>query len=65
MTTTRRPHLPQVAVESEDLLDLRRQVRAFLDEEFGSGRITPQVDSWLTGWDEEVTRRLAARGWLG
>lgn len=65
VTTTRRPHLPQVAVESEDLLDLRRQVRAFLDEEFGSGRITPQVDSWLTGWDEEFTRRLAACGWLG
>src|SRR5271154_1582728 len=45
--------------------DLRNEVRAFLHTEIASGRITPHCDSWLSGWDEDFTRRLAARGWIG
>lgn len=42
--------------------ELRAEVRAFLAEQPDRG---PRVDSWLTGWDEEFTRALAAKGWLG
>ncbi|GEE01651.1 acyl-CoA dehydrogenase [Gordonia spumicola] len=45
--------------------ELRARVRAFLADEFESGAIEPVVDCWLTGWDEDFSRRLAARGWLG
>lgn len=44
---------------------LRAQVRAFVAEERAAGRVKPAVDSWLTGWDEEFSKALAARGWLG
>jgi acyl-CoA dehydrogenase len=45
--------------------DLRAEVRVFLAkdrEEFGW---TPRVDSWISSWDPEFSRRLAARGWVG
>ncbi|MGV9292562.1 acyl-CoA dehydrogenase family protein [Amycolatopsis sp. NPDC003676] len=41
--------------------DLRAEVREFL----AARPDRPRVDSWLTGWDEEFTRALAAKGWLG
>ncbi|WP_234384759.1 acyl-CoA dehydrogenase family protein [Streptomyces sp. MMG1121] len=44
---------------------LRREVRAFLDEERAAGTVLGRPDSWLTGWDPAFTRRLAARGWVG
>jgi acyl-CoA dehydrogenase len=44
---------------------LRQEVRAFLAEETASGRITPQCDSWLAGWDPAFSRRLGERGWIG
>ncbi|NDZ95408.1 acyl-CoA dehydrogenase [Streptomyces sp. SID6673] len=44
---------------------LRLEVREFVDEQRTAGRIGRDVDSWLTGWDEDFTRALAARGWLG
>lgn len=44
---------------------LRGEVRAFLAEQRPAGTFTPSVDSWLSGWDEEFTAALAARGWLG
>jgi alkylation response protein AidB-like acyl-CoA dehydrogenase len=40
---------------------LRSAVRAFLR----SQEFTPAVDAWHSGWDEEFTRALAARGWIG
>lgn len=54
-----RPALPPGTAE------LRREVRAFLAEEIGSGRITPTCDSWLGGFDAGFSRRLGERGWLG
>lgn len=44
---------------------LRAEVRAFLAEEISAGRLTPWIDTWLTRWDEDFTRRLAERGWVG
>ncbi|MBO0676689.1 acyl-CoA dehydrogenase family protein [Mycolicibacterium sp. S2-37] len=44
---------------------LRREVRAFLADQLAAGAFTPSVDAWLTGWDEQFTAALAARGWLG
>ncbi|MGG6138978.1 acyl-CoA dehydrogenase family protein, partial [Pantoea allii] len=40
-------------------------VRTFLDSEIRRGAFTPQCDSWLTGWDEPFSRRLAEHGWIG
>ncbi|UUW91457.1 acyl-CoA dehydrogenase family protein [Pimelobacter simplex] len=44
---------------------LRQEVRAFLAEQRAAGAITTTADSWLSGWDEDFTRALAQRGWLG
>ncbi|TDC97618.1 acyl-CoA dehydrogenase family protein [Actinomadura sp. 7K507] len=41
--------------------DLRASVRAFLR----SRDFTPAVDAWHAGWNEEFTRALASRGWVG
>jgi acyl-CoA dehydrogenase len=48
-----------------ELDGLRREVRAFLAAEIASGRITPQCDGWLAGWDPAFSRRLGERGWIG
>lgn len=57
--------VPAVSADSSALQDLRAEVRAFLTERRAEGRLCVSVDSWLTGWDEEFTRALAARRWLG
>ena len=44
---------------------LRADVRAFLDEELAAGRFVPHCDAWLSEWDEEFTKRMAGRGWIG
>ncbi|MGR6520269.1 acyl-CoA dehydrogenase family protein (plasmid) [Rhodococcus erythropolis] len=51
--------------EPAQLVELRHRVRAFLADEFATGRITPHSDQWLAGWDPEFSRRLAAKGWIG
>jgi alkylation response protein AidB-like acyl-CoA dehydrogenase len=43
---------------------LRREVRAFLDNELRDFSLTRRADSWM-GFDAEFSRRLAARGWIG
>ncbi|MFF3574579.1 acyl-CoA dehydrogenase family protein [Nocardia jiangxiensis] len=57
--------VPPVPDDAGPLHALRSEVRTFLFEQRMAGRITPRVDSWVTGWDEQFTRALAARGWLG
>jgi hypothetical protein len=57
--------LPAVAVEGPPLIALRREVRDFLADQLAQGLFTPQVDSWLTGWDVDFSRALGRRGWLG
>lgn len=57
--------VPPIVDDPAQYHALRLEVRAFIDEHRASGRIRREVDSWLTGWDEEFTRALAERGWLG
>lgn len=53
------------AVTRDDLEALRADVRAFLRDEIDRGAFDPDVDSWMTGFDPEFSRRLGERGWLG
>ena len=60
------PRLVPAQAEDPHALDgLRMEVRAFIAEQRSAGAIGTGVDSWMTGWDEDFTRALAARGWLG
>ncbi|MBU2663932.1 acyl-CoA dehydrogenase family protein [Actinoplanes bogorensis] len=43
----------------------REQVREQVDAWRRDGVFTPRSDSWLTGYDEDFSRRLGARGWIG
>jgi hypothetical protein len=49
----------------ESAAALRAEVRAFLAGELQHQRFTPRCDSGLSGHDQDFTRRLAERGWLG
>lgn len=62
MTT---PLAPPTTLATPAMDTLRAEVRAFLAEEIAAGRLTPWIDTWLTRWDEDFTRRLADRGWVG
>ncbi|MCY1655827.1 acyl-CoA dehydrogenase family protein [Dietzia maris] len=56
---------PPTTLASEEMTALRAEVREFLADEIAAGRLTPWIDTWLTRWDEDFTRRLAERGWVG
>lgn len=53
------------AATSDDLRALRGEVRAFLTERMAAGDFVPAVDCWLSAWDEDFSKALGARGWLG
>lgn len=57
--------VPPVAGDPHALDELRLQVRQFVAEQQQAGKISRCADSWLTGWDEDFSRALAARGWVG
>ena len=57
--------VPPTTLASADMDALRAEVRAFLSAEITAGRLTPWIDTWLTRWDEDFTRRLAEQGWVG
>lgn len=66
MSTQTVPRLvPPAAVDAASTAALRAEVREFLAEQLAAGAYTPAVDAWLTGWDEDFTRALAAQGYLG
>lgn len=44
---------------------LRLEVRSFLRKTAKDFGFTPGVDTWSIGWDEDFSRTLAARGWVG
>ena len=44
---------------------LREEAAAFLAAELEAGSFTPTVNSWLTGFDREFSKKLAAQGWIG
>lgn len=53
--------LPELSPEADAL---RRDVRAFVAEERASGRLPPPRRIGL-GFDKDMTRRIAAKGWIG
>jgi alkylation response protein AidB-like acyl-CoA dehydrogenase len=57
--------VPHASTDTSDTGALRAEVRRFLAEQQAAGAFRPAVDAWLTGWDEDFTAALAARGWLG
>ena len=57
--------VPPASFDASDSDDLRAEVAQFLAEQLAAGLFTPSVDAWLSGWDEDFTAALAARGWLG
>lgn len=50
---------------TDEQLALRAEVADFLAAERAAGLFTPQVDAWITGFDREFTKKMAARGWIG
>jgi alkylation response protein AidB-like acyl-CoA dehydrogenase len=50
---------------SDDLGELRRQVRELVDGWSRDGRFEPVCDAWLRSYDAEFSKALAARGWIG
>ena len=57
--------LAEPSRRSDELKELRLEVRRFLAEELAAGRWEPQVDSWQSGINPEFSLRLAERGWVG
>ncbi|MDJ0359773.1 acyl-CoA dehydrogenase family protein [Rhodococcus sp. H29-C3] len=57
--------IPQPDPGSAALDDLRLEVRAFVRKQVDDGVFKPNVDTWLTQWNETFSRELAQRGWLG
>ena len=57
--------VPPVSEDPHAFDGLRAEVRQFIAEQQADGRIRRRVDCWLTDWDEDFTRALADRGWLG
>jgi alkylation response protein AidB-like acyl-CoA dehydrogenase len=50
---------------ADEATDLRHEVRTMLAEWFSQGDRTPHIDGWVSGWDPELSRLLAVRGWVG
>ncbi|MEV8442239.1 acyl-CoA dehydrogenase family protein [Actinosynnema sp. NPDC051121] len=46
-------------------LQLRDEVRQFLDDQRAAGAFRPRSDAWMSAADPAFSRRLGARGWLG
>jgi len=62
----RLPELVPPPVElPEGAAALRAEVREFLAHERKAGSWQPGVDTWLAGWDERFSRKLARQGWVG
>jgi alkylation response protein AidB-like acyl-CoA dehydrogenase len=55
----------QSPATTDNLRDLRDEVRALVREWRDSGRFVPRCDSWLRGYDHEFSRALGERGWIG
>jgi alkylation response protein AidB-like acyl-CoA dehydrogenase len=57
--------VPPATVDASATAALRTEVRQFIADQLAAGAFAPSVDAWLSGWDEDFTAALAARGWLG
>ncbi|PKZ64674.1 acyl-CoA dehydrogenase [Gordonia terrae] len=57
--------MSQESASDDALRTLRGEVREFLRTELADGTFRQDVDSWMTGFDPDFSRRLGERGWLG
>ncbi|WP_051218378.1 acyl-CoA dehydrogenase family protein [Nocardioides insulae] len=57
--------LPPPVADTPELRTLRRDVRTFVAGQVAAGAFTPDVDTWLNGFDPAFSRALAEQGWLG
>ncbi len=57
--------VPATSGDASATAELRREVRVFLAEQRALGHYQPSVDAWLSAWDEDFSKALAQRGWLG
>lgn len=57
--------VPPAGAPDPALTQLRSEVRQFLHEQIERGVFTPGIDTWLTRWNPDFTRALAAKGWIG
>lgn len=57
--------VPPLVADTPGLTTLRTEVRDFLAEQIAAGLFTPDVDTWLAGFNPALTTALAERGWLG
>lgn len=57
--------VPPAVAATETTEALRSEVRDFLARQRDAEKFTPDVDSWLSGWDAEFSAALADRGWIG
>jgi acyl-CoA dehydrogenase len=62
MTTTLVPPFRSLPPGTEEL---RREVRQFISDDRAEFGWIPRVDSWISSWDPQFSRRVARRGWLG
>jgi acyl-CoA dehydrogenase len=57
--------MPPAVPLPDEVASLRGEVRAFVAGQLGRGAWRPQVDGWLSGWNPQFSKELAARGWVG
>jgi len=50
---------------SEEQNKFRQEVRDFLEEEMKQGTFQPSCDAWIMGFSPELTKKVAAKGWIG
>ncbi len=44
---------------------MRAEAAAFVQAELDAGTIQPAGNSWLSGFDRDLSKRIAAKGWIG
>lgn len=65
MSSTQQRLVPACSADPADHQALRTAVRQFLSDQRAAGSYEPRIDCWLSAWNEDFTRALAAQGWLG
>lgn len=64
MTPVARLSFPPAALPASTL-ELRNDLRRFLEAEIAAGSFTPRCDTWLSMHDPSFSRKLGAAGFLG
>lgn len=57
--------VPDITPLPADTDDLRAAVRDFVRSDRRAHGWEPRVDSWISSWDPDFSRRLGQQGWLG